>query len=52
MPRMVSRSLSVADFPPMEVGRAGSLLRFAVAISAILSRRAELMQVTDVLLLP
>ena len=40
MSRMVSRSLSVADFPPTEAGGADTFLRFAVAITVILSRQA------------
>jgi hypothetical protein len=50
MSRMVPRSVSIADLPFMEVGTADAFLRFAVAMTGILPRRAGSAQVTDVLL--
>ena len=50
MSRMVPRSVSIADLPFMEVGTADAFLRFEVAMTDILPRRAGSAQVTDVLL--
>jgi len=40
MSRMVPRSVSIADLPFMEVGAADAFLRFEVAMTDILPRRA------------
>ena len=40
MSRMVPRSVSIADLPFMEVGTADAFLRFEVAMTDILPRRA------------
>lgn len=51
MSRIVLRSVSIADLPFIEVGAADAFLRFAVAMTAILSRPGRSAHVTDGLLL-